>query len=83
MKIKKGKLMKYASSFKVNLQEMSVIETALNQTLSASLDELHTLPHGDKAEKLKSNIREVNELLGSLHNQMNWFRPKSSVYISG
>tara|TARA_B100000989_G_scaffold266840_1_gene220587 strand:+ start:921 stop:1058 length:138 start_codon:yes stop_codon:yes gene_type:complete len=45
--------MKYASSFKVNLQEMTVIEKALNQTLSACLDELHILPHGDKAEKLK------------------------------
>ena len=61
--------MKYASSFKVNLQEMTVIEKALNQTLSACLDELHSSPHGDKADKLKSNIREVNELLGSLHNQ--------------
>ena len=75
--------MKYASSFRVNLQEMTVIEKALNQTLSACLEELHSLPHNDKAEKLKSNIREVNELLGSLHNQKNWFRPKCSVYISG
>ena len=75
--------MKYASSFKVNLQEMTVIERALNHNLSAFVDELQSLPQGDKAEKLKSNIREVNELLGSLHNQKNWFRPKCSVYISG
>ena len=75
--------MKYASSFKVNPQEMEVIEKSLNHTLAVSLDQLHTLPKGAKAEKLRSNIREVNELLGSLHNQKNWFRPKSSVYISG
>ncbi len=75
--------MKYTSSFKVNLQEMEVIEKALNRTLSTFLNELHTLPQGAKAETLRSNIREVNELLGSLHNQKNWFRPKSSVYISG
>ena len=75
--------MKYASSFRVNLQEMEVIEKALNYTLSVFLDELHTLPQGAKAETLRSNIREVNELLGSLHNQKNWFRPKSTVYISG
>ena len=75
--------MKYANSFKVNPQEMEVIEKALNHTLSASLDELHTLPQGAKAELLRSNIREVYELLGSLHNQKNWFRPKSPVYISG
>ena len=75
--------MKYASSFKVNPQEMDVIEKSLNQTLAVCLDELHNLPQGAKAETLRSNIREVNELLGSLHNQKNWFRPKSSVYISG
>ena len=75
--------MKYASSFKVNPKEMEVIEKALNHTLSVCLDELHTLPQGVKAESLRLKIREVNELLGSLHNQKNWFRPKSSVYISG
>ena len=75
--------MKYANSFKVNPQEMEVIEKALNHTLSVSLNELHTLPQGAKAETLRVNIREVYELLGSLHNQKNWFRPKSQVYISG
>ena len=75
--------MKYASSFKVNPQEMEVIEKALKRTLAVCLDELHTLPQGANAEKLRSNIREVHELLGSLHNQKNWFRPKSPVYISG
>ena len=75
--------MKYASSFKVNPREMEVIEKSLSQTLAVCLDELHTLPQGAKAETLRSNIREVNELLGSLHNQKNWFRPKSAVYISG
>ena len=75
--------MKYSSSFKVNPQEMDVIEKSLNQTLAVCLDELHNLPQGAKSETLRSNIRGVNELLGSLHNQKNWFRPKSSVYISG
>ena len=79
----KGSIMKYANSFKVNPQEMEVIENALNRTLSLCLNELHTLPQGAKAETLRSNIREVNELLGSLHNQKNWYRPKSPVYISG
>ena len=41
--------MKYANSFKVNPQEMKVIEKALNHTLSVSLNELYTLPQGAKA----------------------------------
>ena len=27
--------------------------------------------------------REVRELLGRLHNQKNWYRPKDRVYIGG
>ena len=79
---KKGNGMKYASPFTVNPKEMEVIEKALNHTLSTFLVELHTLPHGAKAEKVRASIREVYELLGSLHNQKNWFRLKSTVYIS-
>jgi hypothetical protein len=26
---------------------------------------------------------EVRDLLGRIHNQKNWYRPKSSTYISG
>ena len=79
---KKGNGMKYASPLTVNPKEMEVIEKALNHTLSTFLVELHTLPHGAKAEMVRASIREVYELLGSLHNQKNWFRLKSTVYIS-
>ena len=27
--------------------------------------------------------QEVRELLGRLHNQKNWYRPKDKVYVSG
>ena len=27
--------------------------------------------------------REVRELLGRLHNQKNWYRPKDRVYVGG
>lgn len=27
--------------------------------------------------------REVRELLGKIHNQKNWFRPKDKIYVSG
>lgn len=27
--------------------------------------------------------REVQQLLGKLHNQKNWYRPKSATYVSG
>jgi len=27
--------------------------------------------------------KEINNLLGRIHNQKNWYRPKNSTYISG
>ena len=27
--------------------------------------------------------REVRELLGKIHNQKNWYRPKDKIYVSG
>lgn len=27
--------------------------------------------------------REVRELLGRIHNQKNWYRPKDKVYVGG
>lgn len=27
--------------------------------------------------------REVQELLGKLHNQKHWYRPKNKIYVSG
>lgn len=27
--------------------------------------------------------REVRELLGRLHNQKNWYRPKDAIYVGG
>lgn len=31
----------------------------------------------------QEQTREVQELLGRLHNQKNWYRPGKSVYVSG
>ena len=27
--------------------------------------------------------KEVRELLGKIHNQKNWYRPKDKIYVSG
>ena len=75
--------MRYARSFNVNLREMQTIEEALHHRLSVCLNELNNGNKSDNSMTLKTDIREIRELLGSLHNQKNWFRPKDSMYISG
>ena len=31
----------------------------------------------------QEQTREVQELLGRLHNQKNWYRPKDAIYVGG
>ena len=37
----------------------------------------------EKALCSVEQTKEVRELLGKLHNQKNWFRPRTGVYIGG
>ena len=75
--------MRYARSFNINLREMETIEEALNQRLSACLDNLNSESKRVNRMTLKTDICEIRNLLGSLHNQKNWFRPKDTTYIGG
>ena len=34
-------------------------------------------------EKIDVEVKHIQELLGKIHNQKEWWRPKNKVYISG
>ena len=38
---------------------------------------------GDHSEELRSELLEIQELLGKLHDQKVWYRPKEKTYVSG
>lgn len=75
--------MRYARSFNIDLREMETIEEALNHRLSACLGDLNSGSKRVNSTTLKTEICEIRNLLGSLHNQKDWFRPKDTMYISG
>ena len=75
--------MKYVESFKADVSEIAIIEDALNYKLTSCLEELGSRPERNRVATLKTRVENIHKLLGSLHNQKNWFRPKCSVYISG
>lgn len=37
----------------------------------------------ENALHMLEQTTEVRDLLGRLHNQKNWYRPKDKVYVSG
>ena len=60
---------KYNTQFNLDINDVELIETALrNAAVSASAE---------------IDARDANDLLGRLHNQKVFYRPRDGVYISG
>ena len=68
-------LMSFNTNFKVGMRELDIIEASLLQRV----DELSKNPCKNK----HAEIAEIRGVLGNLHNQKVWYRPKTSVYIGG
>ncbi len=62
--------MTYNRYFELDLEDLEIIESALRQQLSAT----------DSPDRK----RLLNDMLGKLHQQKTWYRPKGKEpYISG
>ena len=70
----------YNDMFELSVSDIDLIETALSQTRDALSREVVARPgSGEKAARL----RQVQDLLGRLHNQKIFYRPRDGVYIGG
>lgn len=72
----------YNEMFELSVEDMDLIETALRRNrdaLSQALLERSAEAHDDRAETL----RRIQELLGRLHNQKIFYRPRSGIYVGG
>ena len=58
----------YNTMFKLSIKDMALIETALRSA---------------QASKTARDARSINDLLGRLHNQKIFFRPREGTYVSG
>lgn len=65
---------------------------AYNKTFDLTPDELELIESAlrDKQRQLSANmnqpcetLKDTHELLGRLHNQKNFYRPKQQAYIGG
>ncbi|MBE1283188.1 MAG: hypothetical protein GJ676_07735 [Rhodobacteraceae bacterium] len=74
----------YNKSFELTVEDVDLIEMALHKTkavlarpeLNASLGEAG----GEDAEE---TLRQIADLLGRMHNQKVFYRPKDDVYVGG
>ena len=67
--------MSFNSTFKMGVRDLDIIEVSLQKRLN----ELSKSSRNDN----NAEIAEIRGVLGNLHNQKVWFRPKSSVYVGG
>lgn len=68
----------FNSSFEINMEELELIEAALNYRK----DELAKASSAPDSEQ-NNEARAIYYLLGRLHNQKTFYRPKNTPYISG
>lgn len=73
---------RYNEMFELSVNDMELIETALRRAQEALWqDQLDDSDHrtGDREE----TRRQIQDLLGRLHNQKIFYRPKDGVYVGG
>ena len=75
--------MKPNKKFDIDLRELQIIEGALHQKLHEQLNQQRSYRNRESQIQTERAINEIRNLLGSLHNQKTWFRPRDKIYISG
>ncbi|MEX0339696.1 MAG: hypothetical protein AB3N11_11730 [Arenibacterium sp.] len=65
----------YNTTFELSIDDIDMIETALRD---------HQRRLNDNGEEMPDACpKEINELLGRLHNQKVHYRPRKGVYVGG
>ena len=72
--------MKPNTKFELTVKDIRIIEEALNNKVNRRSQRIL---EGEDPEILMSEAKEIKDLLGRIHNQKNWYRPSSGVYVGG
>lgn len=72
--------MKPNTTFELDVRDIEIIEHALRA--KAGRRGL-SIAQGETSEQLKQEMDEILELLGRIHDQKVWYRPKNKTYVSG
>jgi hypothetical protein len=88
--ILEDEMVKPNTSFNLTVNDVYLIEEALNHYIGRLQERRKThvestiIPESqlEPVRQIDNEIRKVISLLGSLHNQKNWYRP-NGIYISG
>ena len=76
------------TTFNLDVKDLELIEDALHSVIAKRSKDLITAGDTQNSSvdraSAEAEMSEMRDLLGRLHNQKNWFRPKAShSYIGG
>ena len=74
--------MSYTRKFELNTIELELVENALRGELNKAQGLMEGC-HDNLTQSTRDKAAALLNLLGSLHNQKNWYRPKNRTYIIG
>lgn len=79
---------KYNKTIELTVEDMDLIEKALRhskrqlsqKTLQVTKSNMKS---GEEVSEADASVRRIHDLLGRLHNQKVFYRPRSGSYIGG
>ena len=74
------KVTKPNTTFELSVRDIEIIEHALRA--KAGRRGL-AIAQGETSPQLRSEMHEIQELLGRIYQQKNFYRPKDKTYVSG
>lgn len=69
------------TKFDLTVEDMELIETALRTRKKSLSERLVDMKQVD--DEVKENLHEIQDLLGRLHNQKEFYRPRHGAYVGG
>ncbi|WP_367646760.1 hypothetical protein [Ruegeria arenilitoris] len=72
----------YNDMIELSVEDMDLIETALRGSVASLSQAAMDEDEGGKAGR-EDTLRRIHDLLGKLHDQKVFYRPKDGVYLGG
>jgi hypothetical protein len=71
------------TKFNLTVRDIEMIEHALRDRQRTVIEYKLTATDIENQQLADQEIKEIQDLLGCLHDQKIWYRPKTQTYISG
>lgn len=84
-------MVKPNTQFKLEMRDVEIIEHALQQQMRKLNLRRETVTEStikpewelESVKEIDAYLKEIHQLLGRIHNQKNFYRPKNKIYVGG